>query len=55
MKFKDPNIVYKYCYECNVVLGKPDFTRELVAQEALEKHQGHCLAQSEHDRKHNNL
>lgn len=43
---------YKYCYECGLVLGKPDFTNESVWRDIRNKHRGHCTAQSQHDNAH---
>lgn len=44
--FKD-QVVYMYCYDCDLVLGKPDFSYEAVTKDKIENHKDHILTQSE--------
>ena len=45
-----PPVAYAYCYDCNIVLGKPDFDFDTVAAEyKVHKDKEHILSQSEWD------
>lgn len=43
------SVCYIYCYNCNVVLGKPDFTLKSVKKDAKRNHKGHIFSQNEWD------
>ncbi len=46
-------IVYIYCYECKIVLGRPTFEKEEVTKDYKENHQDHIIYQSDWDEERN--